>query len=335
MLDMARASLVLSILVASPGDVPAERDVVGEAINQWNSEHSRQMKLHLEAVRWETHAYPATGGRPQGFVNEQMADACDFAIAVFGSRVGTPTGKAQSGTIEEIERLRSKGKQVALYFSNALLPRDFDEAQYAALKQYRKEREQDSLVWEFSDAKQLKDLVSHHLPSLVEEAHKRLRASGELEQVEKELENSQQVVSQELKQMVESSDAGSEPIEAALNRLRTLELEIEVHKQYPDAALLLRSNKHVKLTRIDYLDDHGAKRWTFNQHRSGREFEIPIDLRAITEIFNTIMKPFHVMFALHLLDGSKPVIHKLPVMVNQRFKPLDTGGLVAYMHLSG
>ena len=91
---MARASFVLSILVASPGDVPSERDAVVEAINQWNSEHSRQMKLHLEGIRWET----------------------------------------QSGTIEEIERLRSKGKQVALYFSNAPLPREFDEAQYRALK---------------------------------------------------------------------------------------------------------------------------------------------------------------------------------------------------------
>jgi hypothetical protein len=45
---MARASLVLSILVASPGDVAEERDAVTEAINQWNSEHSRQ-------------TYPATG----------------------------------------------------------------------------------------------------------------------------------------------------------------------------------------------------------------------------------------------------------------------------------
>jgi hypothetical protein len=264
-----------------------------------------------------------------------MADACDFAIAVFGSRVGTPTGEAQSGTIEEIERLRSKGRHVALYFSNAPLPRDFDEAQYAALKQYRKERERDSLVWEFSDAKELKEMVTHHLPLLVEEAHKHLRDTGEIEQVEKELRNSQQIVSQELRQMAESSESGGDPVEVALGRLRTLELEVEVHKQYPDASLLLKANKDLTLKRIDYLDDHGARRWHFDQNLSGREFEIPINLRAITDIFNKILQPFHVTFALHLLDGSKPVIYKLPVMVDQRFKPLETGGQVAYMHLSG
>jgi hypothetical protein len=317
--------LVLSILVASPGDVPAERDAVGEAINQWNSEHSRQMKLHLEAVRWETHSHPATGGRPQGFVNKQIADACDLAIAVFGSRIGTPTGEAQSGTIEEIERLRSKGKQVALYFSNAPLSRGFDEAQYSGLKKYREERRHDSLVWEFSDAKQLKELVIHHLPSLVEEAHKRLRASGDLEKVETELEESHQVVWQGLKQMAESDEGAQRP----------LELEVEVHKQYPDAALIVKSNKDVALTRIDYLDDHGAKLWTFKQYRSGREFEVPILLNALTDIFNRIRGPFHVTFALYFLDGDKPVSHKLPVMVDQRFKISETGGQVGYMHVSG
>jgi hypothetical protein len=56
--------------------------------------------------------------------------------------------------------------------------------------------------------------------------------------------------------MAESSGSGDDPIEAVLNRLRTLELEVEVHKQYPDAALLLKANKDITLKRIDYLDDH-------------------------------------------------------------------------------
>ena len=93
----------------------------------------------------------------------------------------------------------------------------------------------------------MKDLVSHHLPALVEETHKHLRETGELDQVEKELENSQQIVSRELKQMAESSGSGDDPIEAVLNRLRTLEVEVEVHKQYPDAALLLKANKDITL----------------------------------------------------------------------------------------
>jgi hypothetical protein len=38
-------------------------------------------------------------------------------IGVFWTRVGTPTGIAESGTLEEIERVAAEGKLVMLYFS--------------------------------------------------------------------------------------------------------------------------------------------------------------------------------------------------------------------------
>jgi hypothetical protein len=70
----------------------------------------------LHAVRWETHSYPATGERPQGIINRQIVDSGHLLIGIFGNRVGTPTGEAQSGTIEEIEQFRKTGRYVALYF---------------------------------------------------------------------------------------------------------------------------------------------------------------------------------------------------------------------------
>jgi|KBSMisStandDraft_5_1062788.scaffolds.fasta_scaffold04181_5 hypothetical protein len=244
---MARASLVLSVLVASPSDVPEERAAVVNAINQWNSEHSRKTKIHLEAVRWETHAYPATGGRPQSFVNTQIADDCDLAIAVFGRRVGTPTGEAESGSIEEVELLRSKGKPVALYFSNAPLPRDFDRQQFEGLKKFQELRKADSLVWEFSDAKTLEGLVKHHLPKLVEEAHKSLRETGQIEEVEAQLRNSKQTVSQDLKRMAggaaESLELDEhdpkvclEPLNAEFTKTGTLPFEISNRGQRVNVA---------------------------------------------------------------------------------------------------
>jgi hypothetical protein len=46
-----------------------------------------------------------------------------------------------------------------------------------------------------------------------------LRDTGELEEVEKELENSEQVVSQGLKAMVEITNVGRAPAEFSLNLL--------------------------------------------------------------------------------------------------------------------
>jgi len=57
--------------------------------------------------------------RPQAILNRQIVDSGHLLIGIFGNRLGTPTGKAQSGTIEEIEEFRKTGRYVALYFSSA------------------------------------------------------------------------------------------------------------------------------------------------------------------------------------------------------------------------
>jgi hypothetical protein len=116
---MARTAVILNVLIASPSDVSAERDVVESAIHEWNANHHAQMGIMLHPVRWETHSYPAIGDRPQGILNKQIVKSAHFLIGIFGHRLGTPTGEAPSGTIEEIEEIRKTGRHVALYFSNA------------------------------------------------------------------------------------------------------------------------------------------------------------------------------------------------------------------------
>jgi hypothetical protein len=84
---------ILNVLIASPSDVSAERDVVESAIREWNANHRAQSGIMLHAVRWETHSYPATGERPQGIINRQIVDSGHLLIGIFGNRVGTPPAK--------------------------------------------------------------------------------------------------------------------------------------------------------------------------------------------------------------------------------------------------
>jgi hypothetical protein len=44
-------------------------------------------------------------------INDQLVDACDMGIALFATRLGTPTRDSVSGTANEIERL-SAGRPV-------------------------------------------------------------------------------------------------------------------------------------------------------------------------------------------------------------------------------
>jgi hypothetical protein len=158
---------VIRILIASPGDVTKERDVVSECIHAWNAAHFGTTGIMLQAVRWETHTFPESGDRPQALINRQIVEAGDCLIGLFGLRIGTPTGDALSGTIEEIEMFRKAGKHVSLYFSSADVPRSADRDQLAALEAYQRERQKDTLYFEFADPEKLRQLVTQHLPGIV------------------------------------------------------------------------------------------------------------------------------------------------------------------------
>ncbi len=162
-----QTATVIRILIASPGDVPRERDVVTECIYAWNAAHYGTSGIMLQPVRWETHSYPASGDRPQALINRPIVEGGDCLIGIFGVRLGTPTGEALSGTIEEIEIFRNAGKHVSLYFSIADAPRDADREQLAALQAYQRERQKDMLYFEFPNPDELRRLVTHHLPGIV------------------------------------------------------------------------------------------------------------------------------------------------------------------------
>ncbi len=51
-------------------------------------------------------------------INEYLVTSSDWLIAVFKNKLGTPTGKAESGTLEEIELFRTDNplKPVSVYF---------------------------------------------------------------------------------------------------------------------------------------------------------------------------------------------------------------------------
>ena len=126
---MSFPATVLRVLVASPSDVPDARDAVEGALHSWNRLHATTRNVVLLPWRWETNSVPLLGGHPQEIINTQGVDGADIVVALFGSRLGSPTPDAVSGTVEEIERAVNSGKPVHLFFSRAPLPHDVDTAQ--------------------------------------------------------------------------------------------------------------------------------------------------------------------------------------------------------------
>lgn len=59
------------------------------------------------------------GDRPQAIINKQLLEQSDLLVAVFWTRLGSPTGATNSGTVEEIEEHLAAKKPTMLYFSSA------------------------------------------------------------------------------------------------------------------------------------------------------------------------------------------------------------------------
>src|SRR5947209_17298538 len=99
---MSFAARVFRVLIASPSDVTDERDIAVKTIQEWNDLHSPGRQVVLLPLRWETHSAPEYGRRPQEVINRQIVDHSDLLIGIFWTRIGSPTGEADSGTLEEI-----------------------------------------------------------------------------------------------------------------------------------------------------------------------------------------------------------------------------------------
>ena len=108
------------------------------------------------------------GDRPQAVINKQVLKDCDLLVAVFWTRLGSPTGEAASGTVEEIEEHLKAGKPAMIYFSNApVRPDSIDEAQYRALREFRANCEARGLIETFESPSELQDKFGRQLIQLV------------------------------------------------------------------------------------------------------------------------------------------------------------------------
>src|SRR5205814_1200502 len=106
------------VLIASPSDMSEERKTVMNTIHDWNVQHAAAELITLLPVMWETHAMPQSGISPQEAINKQLVSECDILVGMFWTRIGTRTGAAASGTVEEVERFVAANKPALLYFSN-------------------------------------------------------------------------------------------------------------------------------------------------------------------------------------------------------------------------
>ena len=90
---MPREVLEFRVVIASPSDLFETRRVVFEVIHELN----RSLEIQRVAVRglgWEEYATPGISDSAQTVINEQVLKEYDILVAIFATKLGTPTANA-------------------------------------------------------------------------------------------------------------------------------------------------------------------------------------------------------------------------------------------------
>jgi hypothetical protein len=175
---------ILRVVVASPGDVIAERATVSTVLEDLNRSVAADRNLRLEAVRWETDAYPGFHpDGPQGLIDPILRiESSDLLIGIFWKRFGMPTKDAPSGTEHEFRLAyqawkRNGSPQVMVYFNQKpYTPQSKEEIdQWGRVLEFRKSFPPEGLWSLYRGASQFERLLRMHLTNFI---RSRVETSG-------------------------------------------------------------------------------------------------------------------------------------------------------------
>ena len=109
---------VCRLMISCPSDVKTEVEIINRIVENINDSIGISMDIFVKTLHWSKNVIPEAGDYPQSLINKQILEKSDAIIAIFGNKIGSPTQHYESGTIEEIELMIQKGKQVFVYFSD-------------------------------------------------------------------------------------------------------------------------------------------------------------------------------------------------------------------------
>jgi HEAT repeat protein/predicted ATPase len=176
MSDQKNQVQLMRVVVASPGDVQAERDLLAAVIDELNRGIAAERGLHLVLSRWETDARPGFHPEgPQGLIDPILnITDCDLLIGIFWKRFGTPVKDADSGTEHEFRLAYKAWKetgrpQIFVYFNHQpYAPQSSAEAeQWLKVLAFKESFPTEGLWWSYAGEAQFERLARIHLTQFI------------------------------------------------------------------------------------------------------------------------------------------------------------------------
>lgn len=159
---------VIKITLCGPSDVDKEIEIARKVIDEWNQKNWETSGWGLKYQHWNTDAIPTMAERGQAAINHQLIDDSEIIVAILWTRLGSPTGLAESGTVEEINRAMARDIHVLPYFSDLEAPQTrLDNDQIEKLAAFRSKMMNAGLPCTFKSRRKFRDMFENHLDATV------------------------------------------------------------------------------------------------------------------------------------------------------------------------
>jgi hypothetical protein len=137
---------VFDVMICGPGDAKDDRELASRAVGTCSSLLDTAGKnVALVPSDWKSNPVIQRCDRAQKAINDQLVSRADALVAVFRGRLGSPTGVAASGTVEEIEGAIARSIPWRAYFYAGDL-RVSDAGQWHKVDEYRKNLEEKKIL---------------------------------------------------------------------------------------------------------------------------------------------------------------------------------------------
>lgn len=172
---MPKNITLLTVFVSGPSDVDTEKEALRSVVTEISERLMRTHGVQLRVVGWPNDVRPGVNVDLQAEINRQVGNDFDIYLGILGTRFGTPTGNAGSGTEEEfeqgLERLRgdSRSLRVLFYFKTGMAdPYNLEIDQFQKVKAFRAGLPSRGILYrDFKDTPDFVQMVKTHLVNLV------------------------------------------------------------------------------------------------------------------------------------------------------------------------
>ena len=131
--------------IGSPGDTTEERKFCKEVFHHINRTIGEKFYFRIEPLMWEDNSRPSFGDDGQEVINRQLLlQEYQVFIGIMWARFGSPTQRAESGTVEEFEDAYQKYKdkkdlEICMYFNKKDIPQSaMDPEQIRKVFEFKK-----------------------------------------------------------------------------------------------------------------------------------------------------------------------------------------------------